>query len=129
VLPAVVCLPDHLSVSLLASPRSGIDGEACNGTTGCLATPARESSAITAIVAFPHQPARRMTQAARFDQLFAAGARALRSGTQQRQAPPVENGPRWGMGVAMRPDQLAAQAIEQVAAARTGGTRRRSSGM
>lgn len=58
-----------------------------------------------------------MTQAARFDQLFAAGARALRSGTQQRQAPPVENGPSWGMGVAMRPDQLAAQAIERVAVA------------
>jgi len=70
-----------------------------------------------------------MTQAARFDQLFAAGAQAMPSGTQQRQAPPVENGPRWGMGVAMPPDRLAAQAIEQVAAARTGGTRRRSSGM
>ena len=39
------------------------------------------------------------------------------SGTQQRQAAPVEDGPRWGMGVAMRPDRLAAQAIEHVAAA------------
>jgi hypothetical protein len=58
-----------------------------------------------------------MTQAARFDQLFAAGAQALLSGTQQRQAPPVQNGPRWGMGVAMRPDRPAAQAIEHVAAA------------
>ncbi len=58
-----------------------------------------------------------MTGETRFDRLFAAGAQALLSGIQQRQAAPAENGPRWGMGVAMRPDRLAAQAIEHVAAA------------
>ncbi len=58
-----------------------------------------------------------MTGETRFDRLFAEGAQALLSGIQQRQAAPVENGPRWGMGVAMRPDRLAAQAIEHAAAA------------
>ena len=79
---------------LLAWSRSGGTAEAFSGGTGRLAAPARGCPAITAIVAFLPEPARRMTGETRFDRLFAEGAHALLSGTQQRQAAPAEDGPR-----------------------------------
>jgi hypothetical protein len=87
-----------------------------SGGTKCLATPARVFG-YNGDRGFS-SPVSAADDAGRpFDQLFAAGAQALLSGTQQRQAPPVENGPRWGMGVVMRPDRPAARAIGHVAAA------------
>jgi hypothetical protein len=53
----------------------------------------------------------------RFDRLFAEGRQVLLSGTHQVQSVPVDNGPRWGISAVLRPDPLAAQAIEQVARA------------
>jgi hypothetical protein len=58
-----------------------------------------------------------MSPAARrkFDRLFAEGRRALLTGTHEVESAPVEGYPRWGIGVALRPDPVAAHAIEQVA--------------
>jgi hypothetical protein len=58
-----------------------------------------------------------MTGFARFDRLFADGQQALLAGTQQLQSAPVDNGPRWGIGAVLRPDPVAALAIEQIAVA------------
>jgi hypothetical protein len=54
---------------------------------------------------------------ARFDQLFAAGREALLAGTHQIESAPAENGPRWGIGAALRPDPRAAHVIEAIAEA------------
>jgi hypothetical protein len=58
-----------------------------------------------------------MSSAARhkFDRLFAEGRRALLTGTYKVESAPVEGRARWGIGVVMRPDPVAAHAIEQVA--------------
>ena len=51
----------------------------------------------------------------KFDRLFVEGRRALLTGTHKVESPPVEGHPRWGIGVVLRPDPVAAHAIEQVA--------------
>lgn len=56
----------------------------------------------------------------KFDQLFAEGRQALLSGTYKLESAPAEGVSRWGMGVALRPDPAAAQAIERVALAAAG---------
>ena len=50
-----------------------------------------------------------------FDRLFAEGRRALVTGTHKVESAPVEGRPRWGIGVVLRPDPVAAHAIEQAA--------------
>jgi hypothetical protein len=52
-----------------------------------------------------------------FDQMFTEGRHALLSGTYQPGSVPADDGPRWGIGAALRPDAAAAQAIERVAVA------------
>jgi hypothetical protein len=51
----------------------------------------------------------------KFDRLFAEGRRALLTGTYKVESAPVEGHPRWGIGVVLRPDPVAAHALEQVA--------------
>lgn len=51
----------------------------------------------------------------KFDRLFAQGRQALLTRTHKIESAPVEGIPRWGMGVVLRPDPVAANAIEQVA--------------
>lgn len=51
----------------------------------------------------------------KFDRLFAEGREALLSGTYKRESAPVDGRARWGIGAVLRPDPVAAQAIEQVA--------------
>jgi hypothetical protein len=51
----------------------------------------------------------------KFDRLFAEGRQALLTRTHQVESAPVEGAPRWGIGVVLRPDPVAAHAIEQVA--------------
>jgi hypothetical protein len=50
-----------------------------------------------------------------FDRLFAEGSRALLTGTHKVESAPAEGRPRWGIGVVLRPDPVAAHAIEQAA--------------
>lgn len=56
----------------------------------------------------------------KFDRLFAEGRQALLSGTYKLESAPAEGGRRWGIGVTLRPDPAAAQAIEQLAIAAAG---------
>jgi hypothetical protein len=51
----------------------------------------------------------------KFDRLFAEGRRGLLAGTHEVESAPAEGYPRWGIGVVLRPDPVAAHAIEQVA--------------
>jgi hypothetical protein len=50
-----------------------------------------------------------------FDRLFTEGRQALLTGTHKVESAPVEGRPRWGIGMVLRPDPVAAQAIERVA--------------
>jgi hypothetical protein len=53
----------------------------------------------------------------KFDRLFTEGRQALLSGTHQVQSAPADGLLRWGISVILRPDPLAAQAIEHTARA------------
>lgn len=65
----------------------------------------------------PSRPAPRTTQPGKFSRLFADGRQALLAGAHQVQSAPAEHGPRWGISAVLRPDPLAARAIEQAAVA------------
>lgn len=56
----------------------------------------------------------------KFDRLFAEGREALLSGLYRMESAPVDGVARWGIGAVLRPDPIAAQAIEQVAVAVAG---------
>jgi hypothetical protein len=55
-----------------------------------------------------------------FDRLFAEGREALLSGSYKMESAPVDGVARWGIGAVLRPDPVAAQAIEQVTVAVAG---------
>src|SRR5260221_14478548 len=51
----------------------------------------------------------------KFDRLFADGSRAVLADAVHRETPPVEDGPRWGMSVVLRPDRLTASPLAALA--------------
>ena len=63
----------------------------------------------------PSRPVPGTTGPGKFDRLFAEARLALLTGTHQVQSAPADNGPRWGISAVLRPDPLAARAIEQIA--------------
>jgi hypothetical protein len=56
----------------------------------------------------------------KFDRLFAEGREALLSGSYRTESALADGVARWGIGAVLRPDPIAAQAIEQAAAAVAG---------
>jgi hypothetical protein len=63
--------------------------------------------------------------AARVERLFAEGREGLLAGTHRVESPPADGRARWGIGAALRPDPVAAAALEDCArqaAAVIGGT-------
>jgi len=56
----------------------------------------------------------------RFDHLFTEGQEAVLTGTHQVESEPANGRPRWAIGAVLRPDDRAAQVIEEVAKAAAG---------